>query len=193
MTKDKIIKLHTTFTTIQAYMFAIVNVYLYMYIFNNINTSERAILTLVGCALGIVVSSSLRKQKSIFQLRKYLVPLSICIIIMQIVVGIFLSSNALIAGIINTIIGGLFWNITEGINRDRFNKVFAGEERTYVDNTVGMWNKIALFIGSSTVIIIDYITSTNVYIIALMSILATTFTAITDYITTKYIEKYLNI
>ena len=105
MTKKQVFRIYLTTSTIEVYLCSILSTYLLTYIIQQISVGNRSTMILVGSTIAMLTSYILRKRSNIINLRKYFTILQLLTIVFQIIIGISLLYDPLVAGIVNTIMG----------------------------------------------------------------------------------------
>ena len=189
MTKKQVFRIYLTTSTIEVYLCSILSTYLLTYIIQQISVGNRSTMILVGSTIAMLTSYILRKRSNIINLRKYFTILQLLTIVFQIIIGISLLYDPLVAGIVNTIMGNSIYNITYGIEQDIWNHLFNKSSRTIVDNIFNMYSKFAMMAGSLTIITIDSVYKVASEMIAYGSIIIILIIVTMDHFNIKLLER----
>lgn len=189
MTKKQVFRIYLTTSTIEVYLCSILSTYLLTYIIQQISVGNRSTMILVGSTVAMLTSYILRKRSNIINLRKYFTILQLLTIVFQIIIGISLLYDPLVAGIVNTIMGNSIYNITYGIEQDIWNHLFNKSSRTIVDNVFNMYSKFAMMAGSLTIITIDSVYKVASEMIAYGSIIIILIIVTMDHFNIKLLER----
>lgn len=189
MTKKQVFRIYLTTSTIEVYLCSILSTYLLTYIIQQISVGNRSTMILVGSTIAMLTSYILRKRSNIINLRKYFTILQLLTIVFQIIIGISLLYDPLVAGIVNTIMGNSIYNITYGTEQDIWNHLFNKSSRTIVDNIFNMYSKFAMMAGSLTIITIDSVYKVASEMIAYGSIIIILIIVTMDHFNIKLLER----
>lgn len=191
MDKKSAYRIYLRSTTFECVIASIMSTYFIVYLISNITTSEKAFINIVGCLLGVLTTSLLRKRTTLSLVRKHYIKISICTVILEIVMAITLVYDPFISGVINTITGSMAWTFLENIDSDIYNRLFKGKARTLLDQTLSIYRRLALVLGASTVLVIDTYFTIDVYSVGIMSVITITTLVILDGINITILEKAL--
>lgn len=191
MDKKCAYRVYLRISTIECVLTSVMSTYFLVYLISNISTSEKALINVVGCLLGVLTTTLLRKRTRLSFVRKHYVKIASCTVVLEIIMAITLIYDPFIAGIVNTITGSMAWTFLENIDSDIYNRLFKGKARTMLDQTLSIYSRLALVMGAGIVLVIDTFYTVNVYGVAIMSVITITSLVIMDGVNIIVLEKAL--
>lgn len=191
MDKKHAYRVYLRISTIECVMTSVMSTYFLVYLISNISTSEKALINIVGCLLGVLTTALLRKRTTLSYVRKHYTKIAFCTIVLEILMAITLIYDPFIAGVVNTITGSMAWTFLENIDSDIYNRLFKGKARTLLDQTFSIYGRLALVMGAGIVLVIDTFYTVNVYGVAIMSVITITALVIMDGVNIVVLEKAL--
>lgn len=191
MTKKQAFHIYIVNTLTVLWMLTISSTYFGYYIIQNITVSNKSTMTMTGTFAGVAIAYFIKKRKNILLLRKYLVTLMVMAVVFQCAIAVSLLYDPFMSGIINTLFGATIWVLASAVEADLWNHIYTGSERTEIDNTFSLYQKVAMCVGSSTVLIIDSFHCVSVTEIAYGSVIIVIIEVLLKYFSIRVLESVL--